>query len=138
MGISFISNDVIQSALVAYIKTKSNITSLLASTSEVREDQYQGTEFNYPNLRIRTIENTPIGNPGCGQNISVGFMVFSENASSLQAEQIAGIIAKVFHGRQFTSNGIAFAITVANAIPAVRSNVRTWRSEVLCKGIANG
>ena len=138
MGTAFISNKLIKAALVARIKSKATITSLLATTSEVRENQYQGTEFLYPSVRTRIISNEPIGNPGCGQNVSLSIMSFSEQASSAQCEEIAGIIATEFHGKQFVSNSLAFAVTVDNLIPAIRIDKRTWRSEVLMTAIITG
>jgi hypothetical protein len=138
MGTPFLSNDLIQAAIVAYIKTKADIVCELASANEIRENQYQGTEFKYPALRVRMISNTPLADSGCGQNVSFSLMVFSEEASSLQSEQIAGIIATEFHGMQFSSNSIAFAVTVTNSIPAVRIDAKTWRSEVLMTAIVSG
>jgi hypothetical protein len=142
MGISFISNDTIQAALVAYLKLRTTLTNKLvacgSSASEIREDEWQGTNFVYPNVRVRMIDNSPMADSGCGQNISFSVMVFSEHASSLEAEEISGIIAKDFHGRSFSSNSIAFSTTVTNLVPAIRSDIRTWRSEVLMTGIVSG
>jgi len=64
---TMLRNDEIQTAIVAYLKTKTAITSLLITEDnptglvEIREDQWQGTEFDYPNIRVRMIGNSPFG-----------------------------------------------------------------------------
>ncbi|MBU2051385.1 MAG: hypothetical protein KKH61_20750, partial [Gammaproteobacteria bacterium] len=125
--------------LLAYIKTKANILAVVPIL-EMREHQWQGTDFTYPNIRIRMISITPISsNIECSHTkFSVSFMVFSENASSLEANQIAGIINNELHNKQFTSNSIAFALVTSNLVPAIRSDIHTWRSEVIMNGLASG
>ena len=130
------SNDEIQAALLAYIKSKTSITSVITST-EMREDQWQGTTFTYPAIRIRMISNVP-SNTNCNyNNISVSIMVFTEDASSQNDDKIAGIINETLHDKSFVSNGIAFYLRTTNLIPAFRSDIRTWRSEVLMNGIVS-
>lgn len=130
---SFIRDDQIQAGLVSYLKSKTTITSLLDSANEIREDQWQGTEFLYPNVRVRLMNNRPYQE--CFHSFDCGIQVFSEEASSREADQISGIIAGEFHIKGFTSNSLAFLVSVTNVVPAVRSDTRTWRSEVLLRGI---
>jgi len=130
-------NDEIQAALVAKAKANLSITAEIPST-EIREVSWQGTEFSYPNLRIRILSNTPISKNCNAQEINTSWLVYSENDSSQEANRIAGIISQEFHDRQFTSNGIAFSLIVTNVIPAIRSDIRTWRSEVIMRGLTSG
>jgi len=131
-------NDEIQAAIVVYLKSNSTITGTV-SAEEIREDQYQGREFSYPNVRVRLISNTPIGSDDCElSRVNLSIMVFTEDASSLNADRIAGIINSVLHGRSFASNGIAFYFRTTNLIPAIRSNIQEWRSEILINVIASG
>jgi hypothetical protein len=133
---TYLRNDQIQAALLAYIKTKTTITAQV-TTTEMREDQWQGAEFTYPNIRIRTISNNPSRTNKCdSSDISVSFMVFTENASSQKADEIAGIINQALHNKSFSSNSIAFTLWTTNLIPAIRIDRNTWRSEVLMTGIA--
>lgn len=130
-------NDEIQSAIVAYIKARSSITDeLTAGATEVRENEWQGTEFTYPNIRVRLISNA--GTDCERSDISLGIEVFSEEASSFEADRIAGIINGVLHKRSFASNGIQFNLITTNLVPAFRKDTRTWQSEVLMRGIASG
>lgn len=137
---SFITNDQIQSALVSYLKSVSSITSsLTAGATEIREDQWQGEVFTYPNIRIRMIDNIPTGDHvGCPQNFNVSFMAFTEEASSKSAEVIAGIIGSALHGKSFSQSGLHISLIVTNLIPAVRQDRTTWRSECLMKGMMSG
>ena len=137
MSDDYIRNDQIQAALVAYAKGKSNITDQVNS-DEIREDQWQGTGFTYPNIRIRMIDNSPVAGKGCSQEINLSWMVFTEDSSSLEADQIAGIISTELHTRQFNSNNFAFSLRTTNLVPAIRIDERTWRSEVLMSGIVGG
>lgn len=131
-------NDEIQKGLVAYLKTKTSITSLLKNgATEIREDQWQGNDFGYPCVRIKLLPSEPYGNAGCPQSFSVSFLVFSDDASSQEADKIAGIINNELHGKQFTSNSIAFLLRSSKLIPSIRSDTQTWRAETLMIGIAS-
>jgi len=131
--------DEIQMGLVSYLKSKTEITSLLHSDdpNEVKEYNWKGTTSNYPCLRIRIIPpvNT-VGNCN-GSVFNAGIMVFSEDASSYEANYIAGIIAGIMDSRGFNSSGIAYSISMTNVVPAIAQDERTWRSEVLINGIAS-
>jgi len=131
-----LSNDQIQAGLVAYLKSKTLIIAEVTA-SEIRENEWQGTSFKYPNIRVRMISNTPPTHDSCNlTKISVSFLVFTEDASSKNADKIAGIINDTLHNKSFSSTSIEFSLWTTNLIPAIRSDERTWRSEVLMNGIA--
>jgi hypothetical protein len=130
---TFIRNDQIQTGLISYLKSKTTITSLLDSSAEIKENEWQGDDFYYPAVRVRLISNIPF--QSCYHQFECGIQVFSEEASSIEADQISGIIATQFHPVGFTSNSLAFLVHVTNVIPAIRSDIRTWRSEVLIRGL---
>lgn len=130
------SNDEIQAALLTYIRSKATITAVITST-EMREDQWQGTAFTYPAIRIRMISNVPSSTQCNYNNISLSFLVFTEDASSQNADRIAGIISQALHDRSFSSNNIAFYLKTTNLIPAIRSDKTTWRSEVMMNGMVS-
>jgi len=131
-----ITNEDIKTGLIAYIKSKSTITDVLANSDEVREFQWQGTEFSYPCTRLRIIENVPYND--CAYSVVIcSFLVFSQDASSKEADEITGIIANELHETSFSSSGVKYNLWVTNLIPAVRQDERTWRSEVMLKGIVS-
>ncbi len=132
-------NDQIQAAWIAYLKTKSDITDQLIDNDEIREDQYQSNQFTYPNIRVRIIDNTPQEGRDCNlHDITISTMVFSEEASSQQADRIAGIIMDTLQDTQFVSNNITFGVRTTSLIPAIRSDQRTWRSESVMSVRASG
>lgn len=138
-------NDQIQAALVAKLKATPAIYSLLhtpdfptGTPNEIREDQWQGDEFEYPNIRVRMIGSTPDGDTAeCNRSMfTASIMVFSQEYSSFEPDNIAGIISSSLHGKSFSANNLALFLRTTNLIPAVRSDIRTWRSECLVQGEA--
>jgi hypothetical protein len=131
-------NDEIQAGLIAYLKSKTAITSLLYidDPEEIKEFMWQGTVANFPGVRLRIISND--SSDDCTKSrYSASILAFSELASSQEADQIAGIIAGILRRRGFSSEGVAFTSKVTSVIHAVRQDQRTWRSEVLINGIAS-
>jgi hypothetical protein len=134
---SFIDNEQFKAAIIAEMKGRSVITSVLSSVEEIRESQYQGTTYGYPNVRVRVIENVPYGSSGCYHKIQVGIQVNSEEKSSKEADHISGIIGKELHDSSFSQNGITISLRLTNLIPSLRVETQTWRSELLLTAIAS-
>ena len=129
--------DLIQAALISLAKADSDIVAEVTST-EIREDQWQGREFSYPNIRLHMISNQPTEKECNAWKFELSWRVFSEEASSYEADRIAGIINNALHDKQFTSNSIHFGLWTTNIVPAVRISEKTWRTEVLQRGTASG
>jgi hypothetical protein len=146
-------NDEIQTALITKLKATAAIVAELvnagSSSTEIREDSWQGTEFEYPNIRVRMISNNPIGELAeCSiSTFSVSIMVFSESYSSLESDKIAGIISTSLNRKSFTTSGIYLHLKTTDIIPATRVaagvgishsiDIRTWRAECLIQGDAS-
>lgn len=131
--------DDIRSALIGYMKTKTAITGAIGSTTEIREGQWQGTEFDYPCIRVKINAAVPQMAGECNIfNCDVSILVFSETAQSSQADNITGIINTVLHRRSFSYGGVRFMIWTSRLIEAVREDTRTWRSELLIQTTVNG
>lgn len=131
-----IPNNELQAALITDAKSRNSLTDELGGSTEIREDQWQGREFSYPNIRVRMIENTPFMDD-CGSRFRVSFLVFTENTSSQNADKIAGIINDIYYGKSFTTNSITFTIGDTRLMPAIRNSNTTWRSEVILVGVAS-
>ena len=56
----------------------------------------------------------------------------------MQADRIAGIIQDELHDKPFSQGSLLIALRTDDLIPATRSNMRTWKSEVLMNGIVSG
>lgn len=129
--------DLIQSALIALAKGKSDITDEVTA-AEIREDFWHGVEFSYPNIRLNLISCIPTEKLCNKWSFNLSWQIFSEENSSYQASKIAGIINNALHDKQFTSNSIQLGLWTTNIIPAVRVSENLWRSEVLQRGTASG
>jgi len=131
------SNNQVQAAIVARLKAQTTVTAEVVAT-EIREDQWQGTDFSYPNIRVKMLHNRP-QEDNCNKTlVEVSVQTFSEDASSLPTDRIAGIISNVLHTVQFSSGSLHITLRVVDLVPSTRSNARTWMSEVLLAGIASG
>ena len=101
----------IKEALILRIKSTPSITSLLVDVNgvvhleEVRELEWQGTKFYYPNIRVRINQLTPISTTCDSADVQAVVLVFGENASSLKTDAIASEIMSVLHGLTFNSSG---------------------------------
>jgi len=136
--VTYRRNDEIQEGLVAYLKSKTEITSLLynGDAEQIKEYNWQGTVAYYPCIRVRIFGNRP--DDDCYKSVyTASILVFDENASSQHADQIAGIISGILRRRGFSSSGVAFTTKVTNTIHAIRQDMKTWRSEILVSGIAS-
>lgn len=136
-------NDLIQSAIVAYLKSQATVLAELKDTNEIREDQWQGSTFTYPNIRVRLISNIPLENNCDGSTVVMSILAFSEESSSHEADKIAGIINMALcgsneKGKSFVYQSIRFSTFPNNLIPAIRQDKNTWRSEVLIRATVSG
>lgn len=136
-----ISNDIIKGALISYLKTLTLVTTELYSASEIRENEWKGTEFNYPNIRVRLIRNAPIDGECSASDILISIEIFTEAQSSATADEISGIIAQYLHNQQFSyafqGSSYHFSFGVANLVPAqsIGAGDMAWRSEVVVDGM---
>lgn len=129
-----ISNSQIQTAWITKLKANTNITVLVSST-EIREDLWKGTDFVYPNIRVKLGDLVPTSrNTDCQTYRSpVSIQVYIEQKSSKQADNIAGTIATEFVGSSFTSGGVrVYGITLESLSPAdvPESDPNSWMSSV--------
>jgi len=137
--VTYRRNDEIQAGIVAYLKSKPAIYTLLynSDSEQIKEYMWQGTEdAHYPCVRVRLFGSVPISD--CESSRYTGsILTFDENASSYSADMIAGIIACILNGKSFNSSVVALTCRVTNLMHAIRHDVRTWRSEILIAGIAS-
>lgn len=130
-----IRNDQIQRAIMTYLKESTDMLGELSDNDEVREDQWQGREFSYPNYRLRLL-NQPVPLHDCDDSV-IEFQVQarSEESSSQKSDRMAGVAANYLHRKSFTRNDVrVYGVRVEEVIPAIREDDRTWRSEANCIG----
>lgn len=120
-------NDV-QALWLTNLKSKTNITSLLANSSQIKEEQWQGTVFVYPAVRF-SVDFFPAINR-CLDRAEIVISVFSEEKSSDQASTIAGAIQTEYHGKPFKQGTTQFPVVVVTRVDAPMRSVYAWESKV--------
>jgi hypothetical protein len=114
----------------------------LVAADEIRELQYQGTEFAYPNVRVDARTQTPEGTGNCRTKHSIenfAVFAFSENPSSLECEQICFQIGEAMFGVQLEdiapAQGPAWRAETVNLVqynaPRWSNGEKNWRGEVI-------
>lgn len=128
-----ISNSQIQAAWIAKLKSSIAITALVSS-AEIREDLWKGTDFVYPNIRVKMGLLTPQSGNRCEVfHSDVTIQVYGEQKSSKTTDDIAGTIATELWGKTFTSLGIKFsAVNLTSLVPAdvPENDPNSWMSQV--------
>lgn len=129
-----ITNSQVQKAWISRLKANANITTVVPA-DEIREYKWKGTNFTYPNIRVRMGLLTPQVEASTCQvfHSLVSILVSSEQKSSKQADDIAGVIATEFWGKNFTSEGIKFIkVSLESLAPAEvpEENDDIWVSTV--------
>jgi hypothetical protein len=115
--------------MLSYLQSKSAITALLDDSGQIKELQWQGTEFTYPAVRI-SVDIRPSVN-GCGPD-NADFMidVFDEQKSSKTTSVLSGTIANALHKIPFTSNGLKFSTVVVQKVSRPERSISAWQSTI--------
>lgn len=129
-----ISNSQIKAAWIARLKSNAAITALV-NQDEIREDDWKGTYFSYPNIRVKLSPLSPTNSTVDCRVFSseVSILVFSEEKSSKQADDIASVVAGELWGHGFTSNGVKISsVHLSSVEPAVvpERDTNSWQSGV--------
>lgn len=133
-----ITNNQIQETLVTRLKdnTRPEIAALhaaLASDEEIRENQFQGTEFDYPAIRVSFTYLNPTENTPCRDDIFRSYfsvVSYSESTSSLEADNIAGLVAEALDEAILDVPAFKTGnISLGSVNAAIRIGTRLWRAE---------
>lgn len=126
-----ISDEKIQADLMTKIKSLGSITT---GTSDIREFEWQGDEFTYPNIRLDLEDNRYefSEQERCQlQTIEFSVYVYSEQRSSKQCSYIKGLVANALIGLGFTGTYAKYThIRLMENIPAIRVSERIFRSQL--------
>lgn len=127
-----ITNVTIQAALISYAKLSTPIVTSLGTADQIKEASWQGKNFVYPALRIARIrQGKDLRGMRCNYGyVTFSWITFSQEASSQQADTIAGVVNSVFDNLGFAHPGILFnRIWCVGLIGAVRVSEQLWRSQ---------
>jgi hypothetical protein len=127
--------ETVQASWVAYLKSKTALVSLLDSSLQIKEGQWQGDSFLYPAVRISVDYEPSI--ISCGpDDIEVTIEVFSEQKSSKEAAHIAAVIQGIIDRHPFTYLGIKFPFVWVKKVDKPFRDIYAWKSVVHIKGLA--
>lgn len=123
----------VQTALLAYLKAQTSITSLLANSGQIKETQWQGEDYSYPAIRVGN--DVLPSKDGCSPDgVEGSVFIFSEQKSSKQCSQVASEVSKVLHRLSFTSavNGAKFMRIYVDRVtyPKQLEGTTIWQSQV--------
>lgn len=133
-----IGDEVVQAAIIAKIKSLAPYTSSFGSVAsvEVREYEWQGDTFTYPNIRVE-LEDSRFYFDEQGrcnlQLIEFSVYIFSEQKSSKECSQIKTQLLNSLTGLGFSNQPLGLRFTplrLVDNVPAVRQDERTWRSQI--------
>lgn len=131
-----ITNDDIQAAIVDYTKTLTSVVNLLTTSNEIRELNWQGDDFVYPNVRV-SVDLTPSINGCAPYRAQIFFDCFSEDKSSHEAQTIAGAIQKAYHRVVFSQNNLKFSSVIVRNIRRAQRSIYAWQSTVEVEVLVN-
>lgn len=130
-----IDNRLIQKALVAKLKDTAAVTAI-CTADEIREGQWQGKEFKYPNVRVALGTQIPLINwDQCAQaRASLAIHIYSEKRSSQQADQLAYEVNVALHKKSWDETSDSFRVHRIRSVglnSAIRMTDRVWRAQAL-------
>ncbi len=122
-----------QSSWIASLKSHPEITSLLVTSNtpngakEIKEAEWQGTDFFYPNIRVG-LDFMP---NECGpDDADVLIEVFSEEKTSKQAAHIASVIESLYHKRPFTADNVRWNTVIVKKVERANRSIYAWVSKI--------
>lgn len=125
----------VQANFIAWLKTQSSLVNLLANSSEIRETEWQGTDFHYPNVRVSTAITLQRCPP---DTLDITVIVFDEEKSSKRTNQIIGIITGLVQGKSFSYNTSKFVgLDVGRVDKADRGDENIWQATINITGMVS-
>lgn len=131
---TLIGDEVIQAAIIAKLKSLAPFQSV--QSGEVRELEWQGDSFSYPNIRVELEDNVPYFDEQLKctlQRVEFSVYCFSEQRSSKECSQVKTSVINAMVSNGFNNSGLGvrfLPVRIMDNVPAVREDERTWRSQV--------
>lgn len=123
-----------KAAWIANLKTQPTVTGIVGQ--EIRECEYQSTDWVYPCVRL-DVDFKPSIN-GCGPDDAyVSIYCYTAEKSSKQSEHIASIIEDLYHKKPFTQNSHMFSTVVVQDVSKSTRSIFAWETlvTVFCQAV---
>lgn len=116
-----------KAAWIANLKSKPTLVALVGE--EIRETEYQSTDWTYPCIRV-AVGFRP-ASIYCGPNDGeIDLEVYTDEKSSKEATHIASEIYLLYHGHPFEQNGIKFSTVVVREVTKPERSIFAWLTTV--------
>lgn len=129
-----ISFNQVQALLISKLKSAPEITSLLSDPLDIRELNWQGDRFQYPNIRllISEFKRQPGDTTGCDLfSIDAHIFIFSDDTSSHRMNDIGTEILQLLDRKSFSDADVKMqGIRCSQSGPEWVQERENWRSEV--------
>ena len=125
---SIITGNDVQKAWVSYLKAQSTLVALLPSANNIKELEWQGEQWTYPAVRV-SVDFFPSVN-GCIPRAEVYISVFSEEKTSKQTSNIAGVIQNLVHRKPFESVGVKSFMVIVQEVTHPDRSIFAWQSDI--------
>jgi hypothetical protein len=136
-GTTIATDETFKSAWIASLKSQITLTPLLLipGSTSIKEIQWQGTEFEYPAVRVG-VDFMPSINRCGPDDADITIEVFSAEKSSKQSAHIASVIYQLYHGHPFSAAGIMFNTVIVRKIHKPVRSIYAWMTkiDVFCQG----
>jgi hypothetical protein len=123
-----------KAAWIEDLKDQPTLTSLVGE--EIRETEYQSTDWTYPCIRV-ALDFKPSINRCGPDDGNVELEVYSAQKSSKEATHIASLVYELYHGHPFEANGIKFSTVIVQEITKPDRSIFAWMTKVkvFCQGV---
>ena len=123
----------VQASIISMLKAAPAVTAIV--DEEIREDNWMGTKFVYPAVRVAVNPIAPMANNNgnCRYNIGdVSFTVscYAEGSSSKGAANLAGQVADVFNAKLVPNFKTVVGASLTQINMPVPEGERLWRADV--------
>ncbi len=121
-------------AWIADLKAQPTLVALVGK--EIREVEYQSTDWTYPCVRV-AVDFKPSLNRCGPDDGDIDIEVYSAEKSSKEASHIASIIFELYHGIPFEANGIKFSTVIVREVTKPDRSIFAWKTvvKVFCQGV---
>lgn len=123
-----------KAAWIESLKAQPTLVALVGQ--EIRETEYQATDWTYPCVRV-SLEFRPSINRCGPDDATVDIDVYSAEKSSKQAAHIASLIYELYHGTPFEKAGIKFNTVIVREVTKPDRSIFAWVTtvKVFCQGV---
>lgn len=128
------TSETFKSAWIANLKANPTVIAPVI-TQEVREFEYQSTDWTYPCIRV-AVEFIPSPNYCGPDDANIELEIYSAEKSSKESVHVASLIQSHYHGHPFSQGNTRFVTVVVRKVEKPMRDVPAWvtRVHIFCQG----